>query len=239
MSPIVRTVDRVQKFFSKEIAMKNRSTLLRVPARWKAGLLALALLVAGLAAPAKSYAVTSGPGVWDLMIFGNYDLVSPNTGNAYSSIPAPLTSPTWANTMQNGYGAGIGTAYWFNDVLALRVMAQGNFYQLKSPATGSMESAPLTGGLEAKLYGGPDYYLYAVVDAGAAYELDLPNNTSPTLSGKGSTSAWSAYGDVGLGVNIDWVFVEVKLAYLPDSIPHSTSSQNALWYIPVTAGFNF
>jgi hypothetical protein len=171
------------------------------------------------------------------MIFGNYDLVSPNTGNVYSGAGQP--SLTFANTLQNGYGAGIGTAYWFNDVLAFRVMAQGNFYQLKSPVTGSMESAPLTGGFEAKLYGGPDYYLYAAVDAGAAYQLDLPNNTSPTLSGKGSTNAWSAYGDVGLGVNFDWVFVEVKLAYLPDSIPHAQSSQNALWYIPVTAGFNF
>ena len=219
--------------------MKNRLALHRVLAGWKAGLLALALLVAGLLSPAKSYAVTSGPGVWDLMIFGNYDLVSPNTGSVFNSLPAGFTSPTWANTMQNGYGAGIGTAYWFNDVIAFRVMAQGNFYQLKSPAPGSMESAPLTGGFEAKLYGGPDYYLYAAVDAGAAYELSLPNNTSPTLSGKGSTNAWSAYGDVGLGVNIDWVFVEVKLAYLPDAIAHASSSQNALWYIPVTAGFNF
>ena len=210
-------------------------------------LLTATLIMAGVLFPARSWAVTSAPGVWDLMIFGNYNLVSPNTGNMFqsSTINSYLSSqgkPTsWPGNMQNGYGAGIGTAYWFNDVLAFRMEVQGNFFQMQKSGnvTGSMESAPITGGFELKLYGNTDYYLYGAVDAGAAYQLSLPNNTSPTLSGKGSTSAWSSYGDVGVGLNLDYVFVEAKFAYLPNFTPNAQSATNALWYVPVTAGFNF
>jgi hypothetical protein len=197
-------------------------------------LLAAALVIAGALFPARSWAVTSGPGVWDLMVFGNYDLVSPNTGSAFPN----TSTPTWNNLMDNGYGAGLGVAYWFNDTIAFRLEVQGNFFQGAGANTSALESAPLTGGFEAKLYGSADYYLYAVVDAGAAYELSLPNTNGPALSAKGQSNAWSGYGDVGLGMNFDYVFVEAKFAYLMDALPH-TASQNGLWYIPITAGFNF
>ncbi|MGC8500069.1 MAG: hypothetical protein ACP5OS_02690 [Leptospirillia bacterium] len=199
-------------------------------------LLTATLLFTGMMLPAKSWAVTSAPGVWNLMVFGNYDMVSPNTG----AVMQNSSTPTWNNELNNGYGAGLGLAYWFNDTIAFRLMVQGNFVQVSSSVASKMayESAPITGGFEAKLYGDTDYYVYALVDAGAAYELGLPNTTSPTLSATGSTNAWSSYGDVGLGVNLDYVFVEVKIAYLMDSMP-KTAGQNALWYIPVTAGFNF
>ena len=199
-------------------------------------LLTAALVIAGALFPARSWAVTSGPGVWDLMVFGNYDLVSPNTGSIYSN----TSTPTWNNTLSNGYGAGLGVAYWFNDTIAFRLEVQGNFFQGAGVAkTLALESAPLTGGFEAKLYGSADYYLYALVDAGAAYELSLPNTNGPALSATGQHNAWSGYGDVGLGMNFDYVFVEAKFAYLMDSIPKAASPQNGLWYIPITAGFNF
>ena len=198
-------------------------------------LLTATLMIAGAIFPARSWAVTSAPGVWDLMVFGNYDMVSPNTGSLYST----TSTPTWSNAINNGYGAGIGVAYWFNDTIAFRLEVQGNFFQgQNSLKTTSMESAPITGGFEAKLYGDTDYYLYAFVDAGAAYELSLPNTTSPALSAAGQSNAWSSYGDAGLGLNLDYVFVEAKFAYLMDFLP-KTTGQNALWYIPVTAGFNF
>lgn len=199
-------------------------------------LLTATLLFTGMMLPAKSWAVTSAPGVWDLMVFGNYDMVSPNTG----AVMQNSSTPTWNNELNNGYGAGLGLAYWFNDTIAFRLMVQGNFSQVSSSVVSKMayESAPITGGFEAKLYGDTDYYVYALVDAGAAYELGLPNTSSPTLSATGSTNAWSSYGDAGLGLNLDYVFVEVKVAYLMDSMP-KTAGQNALWYIPVTAGFNF
>ncbi|EQD38902.1 conserved hypothetical protein, secreted, partial [mine drainage metagenome] len=188
-------------------------------------LLTATLLFTGMMLPAKSWAVTSAPGVWDLMVFGNYDMVSPNTG----AVMQNSSTPTWNNELNNGYGAGLGLAYWFNDTIAFRLMVQGNFSQVSSSVASKMayESAPITGGFEAKLYGDTDYYVYALVDAGAAYELGLPNTSSPTLSATGSTNAWSSYGDAGLGLNLDYVFVEVKVAYLMDSMP-KTAGQNAL-----------
>ncbi|MGC8529040.1 MAG: hypothetical protein ACP5OP_02420 [Leptospirillia bacterium] len=197
--------------------------------------LTAALVVVGALFPARSWAITSGPGVWDLMVFGNYDLVSPNTG-----AQNPISStPTWNNALSNGYGAGLGAAYWFNDTIAFRLEVQGNFFQGAGTfKTTALESAPITGGFEAKLYGNADYYLYALVDAGAAYELSLPNTNGPALSATGQSNAWSGYGDVGIGMNFDYVFVEAKFAYLMDSLP-KVASQNGLWYIPITAGFNF
>ena len=197
--------------------------------------LTAALVIAGALFPVRSWAVTSGPGVWDLMVFGNYDLVSPNTG---AEIPNSST-PTWNNVLSNGYGAGLGVAYWFNDTIAFRLEVQGNFFQGAGVIkTTALESAPITGGFEAKLYGNADYYLYALVDAGAAYELSMPNTNGPALSATGQSNAWSGYGDVGIGMNFDYVFVEAKFAYLMDSLP-KVGSQNGLWYIPITAGFNF
>ena len=198
-------------------------------------LLTATLILAGALFPARSWAVTSAPGVWDLMVFGNYDMVSPNTGNVLSTSSAT----NWNNVLDNGYGAGLGVAYWFNDTIAFRFEVQGNFFSGAGTEKGTaLESAPITGGFEAKLYGDTDYYLYALVDAGAAYELSLPNTSSPAMSATGQTNAWSSYGDVGLGLNLDYVFVEAKFAYLMDFLP-KTAGQNALWYIPITAGFNF
>lgn len=213
------------------------------PSRHRAGLLgallALVLLFSGLFLPAKSYAVTSGPGVWDLMVFGNYDLLSPNTGSIYTNLPAGQANSNWNNTYNNGYGGGVGIAYWFNDVVAFRVEAQTSLFTDKSPLTGSIQSSPLTGGFEVKLVGDPEYYLYAVADGGVAYEATM---SGQNWFGKSSNNSWSTYADAGLGFNFSWVFVEAKIAYLPESLPGaglSGTGQNALWYVPVTAGFNF
>lgn len=198
--------------------------------------LALALLFAGLLLPSKSYAVTSGPGVWDFMVYGNYDLVSPNTGDVFKNTSAP----TWNNELNNGYGGGVGVAYWFNDTVAFRIEAQTSLYtEPTGVGGGALQSSPLTGGLEVKLWGDPEYYLYAVIDLGGAYESNL---TGQSFFGKATSNSWSAYGDAGLGVNLSWVFIEAKIAYLPQALASGGSGgngQNALWYVPVTAGFNF
>ncbi len=204
--------------------------------RWLKGLLALAIVAASFLSPSRSFAVTSGPGIWDFMIFGNYNLVSPNTGEAYKNTSAP----TWNNLLNNGYGGGVGVAYWFNDMIAFRIEAQTDLYTIPTAqGGGSLQSSPLTGGLEVKLWGNPDYYLYFVIDAGAGYEANL---SGQSFFGKSTANSWTAYGDAGLGVNFDWVFVEAKIAYMPQSIAHGVSGgngQNALWYVPLTAGFNF
>ena len=53
--------------------------------RWGGVFLSAILLAAGLAFPDAGRAASSGPGVWDFMIYGNYDLVSPNSGAALSN----------------------------------------------------------------------------------------------------------------------------------------------------------
>ena len=67
--------------------------------RWGGVFLSAILLAAGLAFPDAGRAASSGPGVWDFMIYGNYDLVSPNSGAAVSNEPAGTTSPAWNNSI--------------------------------------------------------------------------------------------------------------------------------------------
>ncbi|MEC4682976.1 MAG: hypothetical protein VST70_04770 [Nitrospirota bacterium] len=197
---------------------------------------ALAIMMASLALPSKSYAVTSAPGVWDFMIFGDYDMVSLNTGAVLKN----SSTPTWNNEMNNGYGGGLGVAYWFNNVVAFRLEAQTSLFTIPSAqGGGALQSSPLTGGFEFKLMGDTEYYLYAVIDAGVAYEGSM---TGQSFFGKTTANSWSAYGDAGLGVNLSWVFLEAKVAYMPEAIASGISGgggQNALWYVPLTAGFNF
>ncbi len=191
-------------------------------------------------------AASSGPGTWNLLLFGNYAPNSIDTENFSSSATynASLTAlgkaTTFNDSLQSGYGAGLAVVYWFNDTLAFRVGVQGNISQGKTGgilAGDSIQSAPIFGGLEAKLYGGPDYFLYGVIDGGAAYE-ETVTGSSPTLSNY-LNHGWSTYGDVGLGLNLNFLFVEVKLAYMPQTIPDAGFPQNGLYYVPVTAGFNF
>ncbi len=212
-------------------------------AGWRKTLLALAVVLASFLAPSRSFAVTSGPGVWDFMIFGNYDVTSLDNGNTFANPPSTLTNQPWNKELNNGYGGGVGLAYWFNDVVAFRLEAQTNLFSvptsLKTSTIGSLQSSPLTGGIEVKLVGDPDYYLYLVVDVGGAYEGQMAGTG---FFGKTDANAWTAYGDAGLGVNIDWVFIEAKVAYLPQAIPQlnpSLGGQSGFWYVPVTAGFNF
>jgi len=212
---------------------------------WGSLLLAVALFLL-LTVPREAGAATSGSGAWNLLLFGNYDLSTLDTGNVSSnqiyntSLSATGQATSFANSFQNGYGAGLAVAYWFNDVFAFRVGVQGNFFEGKGESAfsgNSVQSAPIFGGFEAKLYGNTDYFLYGVIDGGAAYE-ETVSGASPTLSNY-LNHGWSAYGDVGLGMNLDWVFVEVKFAYMPQFVPAYSHGQNGFYYVPLTAGFNF
>ncbi|MHB1285449.1 MAG: hypothetical protein ACYCYP_02615, partial [Leptospirales bacterium] len=186
----------------------------------------LVLLILLGTAPSNAGAASSGPGTWNLLLFGNYSPNSIDTENFSSSasynnsLTALGKATSFNNSFQAGYGAGLAVVYWFNDTLAFRVGVQGNISQGKTGgilAGDSIQSAPIFGGLEAKLYGGADYFLYGVIDGGAAYE-ETVSGSSPTLSNY-LNHGWSTYGDVGLGFNMNFLFVEVKLAYLPQAIP--------------------
>lgn len=177
--------------------------------------------------PAKSFAST------DFLLFGNYDFLTPNGGNVSSQ----NQNPSWSGLFHNGYGGGLGLAYWFGGQLGVRFEAQGNFFGMNQPGM-SLESAPITGGVLYKLSSGLDSYPYFLVDGGAGYELGLPNTTAPALTAKGSSSAWSSYFDIGLGYAFSFLFVEAKYAYLTDPIPNYPG-QHAMWYIPITVGLKF
>lgn len=209
--------------------------------RWGGVFLSAILLAAGLAFPDAGRAASSGPGVWDFMIYGNYDLVSPNSGAAVSNEPAGTTSPAWNKFFNdNGYGGGVGVAYWLSDVWAVRALAQTDLFT--TPSTyggGSTQSSAFTGGIEAKLLGNAEYFLYAVVDLGGAFEANMPGQG---FFGKTTASSWTTYADAGLGLNLSWVFLEAKVAYMPQALAGGVSGgygQSAFWYVPLTAGFNF
>ena len=197
--------------------------------------------LAVLLLPSPGQAASSGPGTWDFLIYGNYDLVSPNSGGAVANLPSGGTSTPWNKFFNNnGYGGGVGVAYGFTEVVAVRAMAQTDLFSTPSSyGGGSTQSSAVTGGLELKLLGDADYYLYAVVDAGGAFEANMPGQS---FYGKTTASSWTTYGDAGLGLNLAWVFVEGKIAYMPQALAGGVSGgygQNALWYVPLTAGFNF
>ncbi|MHB8421407.1 MAG: hypothetical protein ACYC9S_00305 [Leptospirales bacterium] len=210
-------------------------------------ILAVALLFLSVGGkPRAAHADSSGTGTWNLLLFGNYDLSSLDTGNIatsslYNTLQNSLgTATSFANNFKSGYGAGLAIVYWFNDLAAFRVGVQGNIFPGKTAGQfsgDSVQSAPLFGGFEARLLGNQDYYLYGVVDGGAAYE-DSVTGSSPTLSNSIS-HAWTAYADVGLGLNLNLLFVEVKFAYMPQFVPAYGQTQNGFYYVPVTAGFNF
>ncbi len=249
MGPAFRETRRLSvsgQTFIKENIMYPRSCHNRRFGQFSISVLLAAVLFLLAPAAPQARAATSGSGVWDFLIFGNYDISTIDTGNISSSqvlntaLSATGQATSFANTFQNGYGAGLAIVYWFNDVLAFRVGAQGNFFEGKSSSLASgnsLQSAPLFGGIEAKLYGDPDYFLYGVIDAGAAYEESV-SGASPTLSNY-LNHGWSAYGDIGLGLNINWLFVEVKFAYMPQFVPNFGYGQNGFYYVPVTVGFNF
>ncbi|MHB8369116.1 MAG: hypothetical protein ACYDBP_05400 [Leptospirales bacterium] len=203
----------------------------------RGGILAVVALFL-LSITTKSFAQTSGPGAVDVLLFGNYDLTSVNTASLYSNAPAGFNSQ-WNKAFNNGTGGGLGIVVWLSDNLALRVEGQANTFT--TPLTSSTNilgalSMPITGGVEVKLLGNADDFLYLTADVGAAYENDIGSLMSSLTH---ISPAWSAYADAGIGFNLDWIFLEVKVAYLPDTFPNSYYSQNPLWYIPVTAGFNF
>ena len=205
----------------------------------RCALLALAILAISVFTPTVSRAQASGAGDWNVLLFGNYNFVSPDTGTVFSNLTSSFTSPTWNKYLSDGYGGGIGIVYWFMEDVAFRAEAQASLFNAgTSPffTSGALESAPLTGGFEVKLVGDQNYFLYLAIDGGVAYENALQ---SPGFFAKSSYHAWSSYADAGFGLNLDWVFVEVTIAYLPDAVPNSPYQQGALWYVPLTAGFNF
>jgi hypothetical protein len=199
----------------------------KIKGRVLSSVLTLFVLLSFCLVPVKSWA-----GNLDVLVFGNYDFLSPNGGAI-----AQGSTESWQGQWHNGYGGGLGLLYWFSPRFGFRIDAQGNFFGMNQPGE-SLDSAPITGGIEYKLSDGLDHYAYVVLDAGVAYELSLPGISSIAISAPNGGHAWSSYFDGGLGYNFSFLFAEVKYAYIQDPVPN-LPGQNAMWYIPVTVGFNF
>jgi len=201
-------------------------------------LLFASIAVFGMISPTKASAAVAANGQLNLMIFGNYDFTALDSSNLPNNPTGP--NETFAKSFENGYGAGIGFAYWMTDNIAFRMMAQGNMFQGNQSGLlsgDSIKSAPITAGLEFNLLGDPEHFLYAVVDAGGAYQEMVTGASA--FGGTELSHGWSSYGDAGIGINFAYFFVEAKVAYLPEFLPQYSQGQNGSFYVPITAGFSF
>ncbi|MGC8529631.1 MAG: hypothetical protein ACP5OP_05460 [Leptospirillia bacterium] len=203
--------------------------------------LALILAVPGIGALSEAYASDSGPGVWDFLLFGNLDMGSrfsagtlgPNAaGTTVYQGSSPITSP--------GYGFGFGTEVWFSNNIAARLLLQGNVFA--NGFNANLKNGPFFGygavtvGPVFKLFGSSNYFVYAPVDLG--YAITAASSGNPATVGATSSltavSGGSFYGDLGIGVNLRFLMLEAKVAYLP--APGSFGGNS--FFFPITVGFD-
>lgn len=209
----------------------------------KIGSLVLAIVLAasmGFIVP-QAKAADSGPGVWDFLLFGNVDMGSSfsagtlgtnATGTTVYKGPSPITSP--------GYGFGFGTEVWFSDNIAARLLLQGNVFS--NGFNANIKNGPFFGYAAAtvgpvfKLFGSTNYFVYAPVDLG--YAITVASSGSPATVGAASSltavQGGSFYGDLGIGINIRFVTLEAKVAYLPT--PGSFGGNS--FFFPISIGFD-
>lgn len=204
-------------------------------------IMAILFLVVSLSVPTLSHADDSGPGTWDFLLFGNYDLKG-NFNSGYLGQSANGTNLYEGNTpvTGNGYGLGFGTEYWFTNNIAARLLLQANAFT--NTLSSNLKNGPFFGfgavtlGPVIKLYGSTDYFVYAPVDLGYAITANSTGNPSVIDSASSLTvqQGHSFYADAGLGLNIRLLTIEAKIAWL--STP-GTFGGNSLFF-PITIGFD-
>ena len=202
-----------------------------------AGMIAASM---GLFVP-QAQAADSGPGVWDCLLFGNLDMVSGfNAGTLGTNASGTTVYKGSQPVSGNGYGFGFGTEVWFTDNIAARLLLQGNVFSNSFGA--SAKNGPLAGYATAtvgpvfKIFGSTNYFVYVPVDLGYALTAESAGNPA-TLGAASSLTAvtgGSFYGDAGIGVNIRFVTLEAKVAYLPTPGAFGGNS----FFFPITVGFD-
>ncbi len=187
------------------------------------------LVLSVFASPSSVLADDSGPGIWDFLLFGNINAGGSIQGNTISGTPKPLTG--------NGYGLGFGTEVWFTDNIAARLLVQADAWASPSGGYGNIQNgpafvaAPITLGPVFKLLGTTNYFLYAPLDLGYAltYTSGPPSGSSVSV-----LQGHSLYGDIGIGLNIRFVTIEAKIAYLATPNPYSGGT----FFFPISLGFD-
>ena len=207
----------------------------------KGAILSLVLAATfGLSLP-TAFASDSGPGVWDFLLFGNLDMGSSfnagtlGTNSAGTTVykgSQPITAP--------GYGFGFGTEVWFTNNIAARLLLQGNVFA--NGFNTNLKNGPFFGygaatiGPVFKLFGTTNYFVYAPVDLG--YAITASSAGNPATVGAASSltdvTGGSFYGDLGIGVNIRFLTIEAKVAYLP--APGSFGGNS--FFFPISIGFD-
>ena len=192
------------------------------------------------------------PWVWDFLLFGTL-----GTGSQFSAGTMGVNStgtliyngPQKAGS--TGYGGGLGPEVWVEPSLGFRLLLQGSVYmnglQTSTSATGLnlkitdkpfFGFAALTFGPVFKLWGSANYFLYAPVDLG--YAMTLTSIVSPATVGAASTlsttTGSSIYADVGIGLNLRFLMLEAKVAWLPT--PNSFGYGADSFLFPLTIGFD-
>ncbi|MGC8530339.1 MAG: hypothetical protein ACP5OP_09155 [Leptospirillia bacterium] len=192
------------------------------------------------------------PWVWDFLLFGTL-----GTGSQFSAGTMGLNSsgtliyggPQKAGA--TGYGGGLGPEVWVAPSLAFRLLLQGSVYmnglQTSTSSTGInlkitdkpfFGYAALTFGPVFKLWGSANYFLYAPVDLG--YAMTLTSIGSPATVGAPSTlssaTGSSIYADFGIGLNLRFLMLEAKVAWLPTPNSFGYGADN--FFFPLTIGFD-
>ena len=180
----------------------------------------------------KALAIDSGAGTWDFLLFGNMDIGDSFFGNSVNASGVQSVR----NIKMPGYGFGFGTEYWFSDRIAARILVQANvftngFSNIKDgPFFGD---APITIGPVFKIFGSQNYFLYAPVDIGYAVTANSGvENASGSIP---VNTGGSFYADAGVGVNIRFITLEAKIAWLANPGFYGGNSL----YFPLTFGFDF
>ncbi len=203
-------------------------------------MVAAAVLVIAVATP-QAFADDSGAGTWDFLVFGNLDmgtsfnagsLGTNSTGTTVYKGTAPISGP--------GYGFGFGTEVWFTDNIAARLLLQGNVFS--NGFNANIKNGPFFGygaatlGPVFKVFGSTNYFVYVPVDLGYAVTLSSAGNpaTVGAPSSLTTVQGGSLYADAGIGVNIRFITLEAKVAYLPT--PGSFGGNS--FFFPISVGFD-
>ena len=209
--------------------------------RLKSALLAIASATfLGFFAP-PAFAVDSGPGVWDFLLFGNLTMGSNfNAGSLGTNTLGTTVYKGPSPVSGQGYGLGVGTEVWFSDNIAARLLVQGNVFANSWSA--NLKNGPFFGfgaatvGPVFKLFGTTNYFVYAPVDLGYAITASSAGNpaTAGAASSLTAVTGGSFYGDLGIGINIRLLMIEARVAYLPT--PGSFGGNS--FFFPISLGFD-
>lgn len=191
------------------------------------------------------------PWLWDFLVFGTINLDSGFSGGTMAAGTNGLVYAGPGHVGQTGYGGGFGPEVWIQPAFAVRVLLQGSVYMngLNASTTSTGLNLAITNkpffafaaasiGPVFKLFGTQNYFLYAPIDLG--YALTITSIGSPAVVGApsklSSVTGGSIYADTGIGVNLRFLMIELKAAWLPT--PNQFGYGGDDFFFPLTIGFD-